>query len=612
MEKLNAAGAGIRIVENLDELWRPSHTPLKEALTEPGCLEHLAELLGHTWLSDQNGDVQGEDFSGLTIASPNLSRRMDLERLSFSACDFTRAVLQRLWLGRFNVPICNCNFAESRLEELRITQVHSCEFQGVVGKSVELSYVEKCRFESARFQGLHIDSLSDCEFTACTIQGLVVEGQHQQQHFLRTTIDKSQIEGCEDQNAVARFQACTLTESALSKIKLRGMAFAKCDLRNVEFSSLTLEKLTFEDCNLEGCRFVDCQISHLDLGRSKITSSSMKGCDIDLLSGQEAQLKDLAGAPAEAVQDLSATPKVQELAKAIQKAQTLNVDLDVVNAAGDTVRLKMVKSWGCVFRWSGDATKKSGGSSSLRGSPPPSADQYEQCLMWLFLAPKIAQVNIASLKTKASQCPVKGKALKTLILEAVHEAGGIQAPSEKSLKQAAAQRRQELAKARDAVVAELQSGAKAKLKERSAQSLQEIGAIKKLKLSGVDLKGASLAGLHLDQCDCQAANLSGANFQEAVLNKCDFTGANLTKANLSGAKLKGSDFSGADLSGANLTRVVLGGARLKRANLTGANLTQVDLRAADLSTTELANVKLRAAEYDEKTRLPKSLPAAQT
>ncbi|HID49406.1 MAG TPA: pentapeptide repeat-containing protein [Chromatiales bacterium] len=87
---------------------------------------------------------------------------------------------------------------------------------------------------------------------------------------------------------------------------------------------------------------------------------------------------------------------------------------------------------------------------------------------------------------------------------------------------------------------------------------------------GVDMHGASMASMRLDQ-----ANLQGANLEDAILQLASLEDANLMLANLKGAHLHGVNFRGAnlslaDLSGANLLDADLSDANLRGANLSGA------------------------------------------
>jgi hypothetical protein len=98
-----------------------------------------------------------------------------------------------------------------------------------------------------------------------------------------------------------------------------------------------------------------------------------------------------------------------------------------------------------------------------------------------------------------------------------------------------------------------------------------------LRLSGVDLRGASLRAGH---------------FEGARLRRAHLEGAHLEGVHLQGAKLRGAQFQGADLGpDADLD---LPGANLEGASMPGANFDDAKLRDA----------RLAGVEYDAKTIWP--------
>jgi uncharacterized protein YjbI with pentapeptide repeats len=109
---------------------------------------------------------------------------------------------------------------------------------------------------------------------------------------------------------------------------------------------------------------------------------------------------------------------------------------------------------------------------------------------------------------------------------------------------------------------------------------------KRVKLEGVDLRGAELAEVSLQRAclagaDLSGANLSGADFCEADLGQCLFRGSDLRLAQLQGANLRGAD---------------LRYARLQKANLKGANLREVLLDGANFWGTACEGAELTGAQ----------------
>jgi hypothetical protein len=108
------------------------------------------------------------------------------------------------------------------------------------------------------------------------------------------------------------------------------------------------------------------------------------------------------------------------------------------------------------------------------------------------------------------------------------------------------------------------------------EALQELHA-DKIALTGVDVAGAFLQGLHLER-----AILIRANFHNADVRNGSFVSANLSDADLSGANFRGGNLQGAAFRGANLTDSDLDQTDLQGADLTGAILENADLSGANL------------------------------
>lgn len=93
----------------------------------------------------------------------------------------------------------------------------------------------------------------------------------------------------------------------------------------------------------------------------------------------------------------------------------------------------------------------------------------------------------------------------------------------------------------------------------------------------IDLPGADLSGLNLDEVDLNLANLKGVNL----------SGSSLQRANLQGAILQGANLSGADLTGANLDWADMGLSTLSGADLTGASMQMTILIRARFKGTTM-------------------------
>ncbi|GAK60465.1 pentapeptide repeat protein [Candidatus Vecturithrix granuli] len=123
-------------------------------------------------------------------------------------------------------------------------------------------------------------------------------------------------------------------------------------------------------------------------------------------------------------------------------------------------------------------------------------------------------------------------------------------------------------------------------------------------LQGAHLRGANLQGANLRSSDLGDVNLKYANLKYAVLAGADLGGAHLRDAHLQEANLAGVDLGGSDLRDAHLWNADLQGADLRyadlrNAGLQGADLASADLRFAKLKQADLTGVNLFAAAKDQ-------------
>lgn len=126
-----------------------------------------------------------------------------------------------------------------------------------------------------------------------------------------------------------------------------------------------------------------------------------------------------------------------------------------------------------------------------------------------------------------------------------------------------------------------------------------------LRFQGVDLSGADLSKLDLQNINFKFARLSGANLSMANLNNCCLERADLSHANMEGAQLLSVRGSSANMEGANLqgcnfedphgVRTCLEGVNLKGACLENSNMACVNLRVANLKDANMKNCNLRSA-----------------
>jgi len=110
----------------------------------------------------------------------------------------------------------------------------------------------------------------------------------------------------------------------------------------------------------------------------------------------------------------------------------------------------------------------------------------------------------------------------------------------------------------------------------------------------MDLRGANLSGVKLDQQDLSGAELSGTNMSHA----------SLWNANLSNAELNNTDLTHANLWDANLVRAELNKANLSDALLADADLSEAWLSDANLSRAHLDGTNLSGTIFEVEDRNP--------
>ena len=117
-------------------------------------------------------------------------------------------------------------------------------------------------------------------------------------------------------------------------------------------------------------------------------------------------------------------------------------------------------------------------------------------------------------------------------------------------------------------------------------ALQELNE-DKVPLTGVDVAGAYLYGLKLDN-----ASLVRANFHNADVRKGEFDAADFSEADLTGANFRGGSFRNVKLGGSDLTDATLDGVDLAGADLSDTNLQNADLHGADLNGVRWQGIRI--------------------
>lgn len=125
-----------------------------------------------------------------------------------------------------------------------------------------------------------------------------------------------------------------------------------------------------------------------------------------------------------------------------------------------------------------------------------------------------------------------------------------------------------------------------------------------------DLRGATLAGLRLNQLDLTGADLTGATLAGANLSQARMNGVNLTGADLQGARMVQTRLNDSQLAGANLAGARMTQAEMHNAVLTDANLSGTELIQADLTDANLDGANLDAANFTQTKLIGSTLHGA--
>lgn len=149
------------------------------------------------------------------------------------------------------------------------------------------------------------------------------------------------------------------------------------------------------------------------------------------------------------------------------------------------------------------------------------------------------------------------------------------------------------------------------IKELDAQGWLTDGTLANAHLAGANLRSAQLAwinlsGAFLSRIDLQDADLSYANFgatnlSDAVLSRANLERASLTEADLRGADLSLCSMNETDLTGAVLEGAVLSGATMVEANLSKIQGERVALNGVNLERATMVESNLSFANLERAT-----------
>ena len=437
--------------------------------------------------------------------------------------------------------------------------------------------LEKCTLDNVK-----IDLL---EASGCDIVG---------SEFSKVNIANTNIDG------TFKCVGSTFKDCKFSGLKSDSVDFDKCELINCTFNGLDTDSLSFgSKTKLKNCRFVKPRIGQISI--SETQSAETKGLPKEIKSF----------AP-------KTHPNLYSLAKTIVESKRFQLSFDAVYQNTKTVRLSCLGQYGTDLSFADSKAKQHKGRLEVSCfSNPTEVNDVFRGLGWWITASKASDINLGTIALKTSKSPLKGKALKELVIAAIFEGMGTEPRSAEEIKSAGKESSAKSSELKKAVKAELMAGDVKKFNKRSASQRMLASPLRKADFSGANLAGAKLLGIKFRSCNFSKANLSKANFSQGAATSCDFT-----KANLSEAKLTNCDLSSSVFDQANATKAVLSGAKLSKTKMDKTNFTNANFAVKkgeyhqlhghqpDFSTCKLTGANFANCTYDEKTRLPVNFPKA--
>ena len=128
----------------------------------------------------------------------------------------------------------------------------------------------------------------------------------------------------------------------------------------------------------------------------------------------------------------------------------------------------------------------------------------------------------------------------------------------------------------------------------------------------LDLHGADLRRIRLNEMSLPGADFGAADLNDARMRRTDLTGARLSFTDLSGANLGWSELAGAELGFAKLVKASLLRANLSHADLWQADLTDATVRSANFTGAKLHGTDLSGARGLEAHQLSETCGSSTT
>ena len=616
-EKLNAKGdADILIIEQPISAIPDFQANLIEYITSPDQFEQLSDIVRKYWLFPRNlRTIDGVDFSKKTIGYADSCREQKLE-ISFNKCCFDKATIQNVDIGCNLENSSECELNGTIFNDACISGPKQFTFNKCKGSFLDLSMAEDCQLNSMVLDELRVAYSKDIRISNSKFKVFMADGSHKQ-------IENSSLDNVKIGLLNARGGDCDFIGSKFAKVnvaasKIRDLKCFNSTFQDCKFSNLEPRSIDFQKCELINCTFENLDTANLNFSKN----TKLKNCrfvkpKIGQISISETQLVATKGLPKTIKQFNQKThPNLYSLAETIVKSSRLELAFDAVYQKKKTVRLSCLSEYGTELSFAdGESENHTGTLTVSCYDNPTEVNDVFRGLDWWITASKASDINLETIVLKTSKSPIKGKALKELVIAAIFEGMGSEPRSAEVIKSAGKESSAKSNALKKAVKAELIAGDVKNLNKRPTNERLLASPIKKVDFSNAKLAGAKLTGFEFRQCNFTGANLSKVDLSNGCAANCDFTNANLEEANLTDCDLSKSVFDQTDATKAILSHAHFSHTKFNKANFTNAKFEPAKQRGSytflynvDLSTCKLTGAKFARCIYHEQTRFPEGFP----
>lgn len=533
--------------------------------------------------------------------------REDLSGLDLRGCVYDGYQMQQLNLDK-------CLFDNSTLKGSYVHEITGASFKHAKVVCSTLNTSKECQFQGAEFQRSLICIATKSDFTDCKFEtASLTDGRLEESLFVRTSFKgvrffRASFSGCDFSSSdwlcssgyKATFFNCKFNKASLTDSWLLDCIFRNCDFSGCDLSNSNFALSAFENCKIDGANFTGTRMGGVkhDFARS---------CGA---TGLQEALDEGAGVP-----DVGNLQEVQDL-----NAASLSGSTYEVRARFQRESVKVLCTVGSAFRYQTGSSVKVDFEGHASGFSDHEIANAADLMPVSFAREGFHLLRCAligftleaeSIEAKLSRGKVSAKDFKALAINALCRSFGMEPPSARELKKLESTKKAEASKEKDELIALLKSGAAGRERFQELVSEKKSRVLKKIDLTGCDLRSFNLAsfdmrGGNFSNAGLKDSTMSGAKLCEAVFANADLDGADCQSIDASGA-----DFSGATMCGVNFSRAQLSKARFVGANCSGVDFTGAVLNGADFTGANLNNVKFDNTVYNEKTILPQGIAGAR-